>query len=266
MINHKKVVAVLPAYNAEKTLKRTVEEIPPTVDECILVDDHSTDETATLARRLGLRVYIHPQNRGYGGNQKTCYSAALDIGADVVVMLHPDYQYSPLLVEPMAGMIAHGVYDLVLGSRILGGGALKGGMPVYKYFANRALTFAQNLLLGAKLSEYHTGFRAYSRDLLLSLPLAANSDDFIFDNQFLAQCIYLGARIGEISCPTRYFPEASSINLRRSTIYGLGVLKTTIDCVAARAGLYRKPIFDFPPMQLPPPDRCASLAVEDRTQ
>jgi glycosyltransferase involved in cell wall biosynthesis len=250
MINGKKVVAVLPAYNAERTLRQTVQEIPPSVDTCILVDDHSKDETAALARRLGLQVHVHERNRGYGGNQKTCYAAALEAGADIVVMLHPDYQYSPRLVEPMTCMIAFGVYDIVLGSRILGGGAVKGGMPRHKYVANRALTLIQNLALGAKLSEYHTGFRAYSRELLLSLPLEANSDDFVFDNQLLAQCIYLGARIGEVSCPTRYFPEASSINFRRSAIYGLGVLKTTADCVAARLGLYRKPIFDFPPLQL----------------
>jgi len=252
MINNKKVVVVLPAYNAEKTLKGTVREIPPIVDTCILVDDNSTDETVALATKLGLQVRVHPRNRGYGGNQKTCYAAALEAGADIVVMLHPDYQYSPLLVEPMAGMIAHGVYDIVLGSRILGGGARRGGMPVHKYLSNRALTLVQNVALGAKLSEYHTGFRAYSREMLLSLPLEANSDDFVFDNQVLAQCIYLNARIGEISCPTRYFPEASSINLRRSTIYGFGVLKTTADCVAARLGLYRKSIFDFPPLQLKP--------------
>lgn len=252
MINNKKVVAVLPAYNAEKTLQQTVQEIPASVDTCILVDDHSTDETATLAGRLGLQVHVHERNRGYGGNQKTCYRAALDAGADIVVMLHPDYQYSPLLVEPMASMIAFGVYDIVLGSRILGGGALRGGMPRHKYVANRALTLVQNMALGAKLSEYHTGFRAYSRELLMSLPLEANSDDFVFDNQLLAQCICVGARIGEVSCPTRYFPEASSINFRRSTIYGFGVLKTTADCMAARLGLYRKPIFDFPPLQLKP--------------
>jgi glycosyltransferase involved in cell wall biosynthesis len=252
MINDKKVVAVLPAYNAAKTLQQTVEEIPASVDTCILVDDHSSDETAALAKRLGLQVYVHERNRGYGGNQKTCYAAALQAGADIVVMLHPDYQYCPRLVQPMASMIASGVYDIVLGSRILGGGALRGGMPRHKYIANRALTFIQNLALGAKLSEYHTGFRAYSRELLLSLPLEANSDDFVFDNQLLAQCIYLGARIGEVSCPTRYFPEASSINFRRSTVYGFGVLKTTADCVAARLGLYRKPIFDFPPLQLKP--------------
>jgi len=262
MINHKKVVAVLPAYNAEKTLQRTVQEIPPSVDACILVDDHSTDETASLAQQIGLQVHVHERNRGYGGNQKTCYHAALDAGADIVVMLHPDYQYSPLLVEPMASMIAFGVYDIVLGSRILGGGAIRGGMPRHKYYANRALTFIQNLALGAKLSEYHTGFRAYTRELLMSIPFDANSDDFVFDNQLLAQCIFLGARMGEVSCPTHYFPEASSINFRRSTIYGFGVLKTTADCVAARLGLYRKPIFEFPPVQLKPQSIPASAAFK----
>lgn len=263
MINGKRVVVVLPAYNAEKTLRQTVREIPATVDACILVDDHSEDATARVASELGLQVRIHLHNRGYGGNQKTCYAAALEAGADIVVMLHPDYQYSPRLVEPMASMIAFGEYDIVLGSRILGGGALEGGMPLYKYISNRALTFIQNLILGAKLSEYHTGFRAYSRELLLSLPLEANSDDFVFDNQVLAQCIYLGARIGELSCPTRYFPEASSINFRRSAKYGLGVLQTTLDCMAARAGLYRKPTFDFPPKQLPLPEAFLHFSAED---
>lgn len=263
MINNKRVVVVLPAYNAEKTLQRTVQEIPDSVDTCILVDDHSSDATAEIARRLGLQVHIHERNRGYGGNQKTCYAAALEAGADIVVMLHPDYQYSPLLVEPMASLIAFGVYDIVLGSRILGGGALRGGMPRHKYVANRLLTLVQNAALGAKLSEYHTGFRAYSRELLLSLPLEANSDDFVFDNQLLAQCIYLGARIGEVSCPTRYFPEASSINFKRSTIYGLGVLKTTIDCMAARVGLYRKTIFDFPPVQLRPQSIPVSSSLKE---
>jgi len=263
MINHKKVVAVLPAYNAEKTLRQTVQEIPATVDNCILVDDHSTDSTVELAQRLGLQVHVHEQNRGYGGNQKTCYAAALKAGADIVVMLHPDYQYSPRLVEPMASMIAFGIYDMVLGSRILGGDALRGGMPRHKYVANRVLTLIQNVALGAKLSEYHTGFRAYSREMLLSLPLQANSDDFVFDNQLLAQCIYLGARIGELSCPTRYFPEASSINFRRSTIYGFGVLKTTADCMAARLGLYRKPIFDFPPLQLKPQSFSVSHSFKE---
>jgi glycosyltransferase involved in cell wall biosynthesis len=250
MINDKKVIVVLPAYNAERTLERTVGEISGAVDACILVDDRSTDGTVELAGKLGLEVHLHARNRGYGGNQKTCYAAALNAGADIVVMLHPDYQYSPELVAPMASMIAYGVYDIVLGSRILGGGALRGGMPRYKYIANRALTLFQNLALGTKLSEYHTGLRAYSRELLLSLPIEANSDDFIFDNELLAQCIYLGVRIGELSCPTRYFPEASSINLQRSIKYGLGVLKTTVDCLAARAGLYRTPIFDFPPLHL----------------
>lgn len=263
MINHKRIVVVLPAYNAEKTLQQTVLEIPSTVDTIILVDDHSTDATAELALRLGLQVHVHERNRGYGGNQKTCYAAALKAGADIVVMLHPDYQYSPRLVEPMAAMIAFGVYDMVLGSRILGGGALRGGMPRHKYVANRMLTFIQNLALGAKLSEYHTGFRAYSREMLLSLPLQANSDDFVFDNQLLAQSIYLGARIGEVSCPTRYFPEASSINFRRSTIYGFGVLKVTADCVAARLGLYRKPIFDFPPLQLKPQSFSVSNSFKE---
>lgn len=265
MINDKKVIVVLPAYNAERTLEQTVEEISGAVDACILVDDRSSDGTVELAGRLGLKVHVHARNRGYGGNQKTCYAAALEAGADIVVMLHPDYQYSPRLVVPMAGMIAFGVYDIVLGSRILGGGALRGGMPRYKYIANRALTLFQNLALGAKLSEYHTGLRAYSRELLLSLPLEANSDDFVFDNQLLAQCIYLGARIGEVSCPTRYFPEASSINLRRSITYGLGVLKTTVDCLAARSGLYRKPIFDFPPLRLEPRTTTVSRSAGEIT-
>src|SRR5277367_3849366 len=195
MINGKKIIAVLPAYNAEKTLTKTVSDIPGVVDECILVDDHSTDATAEVARSLGLQVHVHDRNRGYGGNQKTCYAEALAAGADIVVMLHPDYQYSPLLVGPMAGMIAYGVYDVVLGSRILGGGALRGGMPLYKYISNRALTLVQNLMLGAKLSYYHTGFRAYSRETRLSLPVKANSGDVVFDNQLLAQCIYLGVKI-----------------------------------------------------------------------
>jgi glycosyltransferase involved in cell wall biosynthesis len=263
MICDKKVIVVLPAYNAERTLEQTVLEISGAVDACILVDDRSSDGTVELAGRLGLRVHVHARNRGYGGNQKTCYAAALEAGADIVVMLHPDYQYSPQLVAPMASMIACGVYDMVLGSRILGGGALRGGMPRYKYVANRALTLIQNLALGAKLSEYHTGLRAYSRELLLSLPLEANSDDFVFDNQLLAQAIYLGARIGELSCPTRYFPEASTINLRRSVKYGLGVLKTTVDCVAARAGLYRAPIFRFPQLHLQARKKLTSHSAEE---
>lgn len=247
MINGKRIVVVLPAYNAEKTLEATVRELPDLVDETILVDDYSTDATVALARRLNLSVIVHDRNRGYGGNQKTCYTQALSRGADVVVMTHPDYQYSPLLVTAMASMVAYGVYDLALGSRILGGGALRGGMPRYKYVANRALTSFQNILMGASLSEYHTGYRAFSRDLLNALPLERNSDDFVFDNQMLAQAIYYGARIGEISCPTRYFPEASSINLRRSTIYGLGVLKTALQFRLARSGMSRNEIFRLEP-------------------
>ena len=221
-------------------------QLPEIVDERILVDDHSTDATAAMARHLGLTVEVHPRNRGYGGNQKTCYAKALAAGADVVVMLHPDYQYEPLLVTPMATMVAYGVYDLALGSRILGGGAVRGGMPVYKYIFNRLLTLFENIMMGAKLSEYHTGFRAYSKELLRALPLEANSDDFVFDNQVLAQAVLLGARIGEISCPTKYFPEASSINFRRSAVYGLGVLRTSIQFRLAKWGLSRAEIFRVP--------------------
>ncbi len=228
MINRKRIAVVMPAYNAERTLQATVRELPDTVDERILVDDCSDDGTVAAARALGLTVLVHDRNRGYGANQKTCYAKALSTGADVVVMIHPDYQYSPLLVTAIASMVAYGVYDLVLGSRILGGHALEGGMPVYKYLANRALTTFQNLVLGANLSEYHTGFRAYSKSLLEALPLAANSDDFLFDNQLVVQALRSGARIGEISCPTKYFPEASSINLKRSLTYGLGVVRTTL--------------------------------------
>jgi len=245
MINGKRIVVVLPAYNAAETLEPTLRDIPEIVDHRILVDDHSSDETAALARRLGLTTVVHEENRGYGGNQKTCYAQALASGADVVVMIHPDYQYTPLLVTAMASMVAYGVYDLVLASRILGGQALRGGMPIYKYAANRALTALQNLALNAGLSEYHTGFRAYSRELLASLPLARNSDDFVFDNQIVAQAILLGARIGEISCPARYFPEASSINFWRSSVYGLGVIKTTIQYRLAKWGLFRPSIFRF---------------------
>jgi len=247
VINGKTITVVLPAYNAEKTLEVTVRELPEIVDDCILVDDHSSDATADVARRLGLVVEVHPQNRGYGGNQKTCYSVALARGADVVVMLHPDYQYNPLLVTPIATMIAYGVYDVALGSRILGGGALRGGMPLYKYIANRFLTLFQNLMMGAKLSEYHTGFRAFSREFLEALPLDANSDDFVFDNQMLAQAAFVDARIGEISCPTRYFKEASSINFRRSSIYGFGVLWTSIAFRLAKLGIYSSRIFKYRP-------------------
>ncbi len=245
MINGKRVVVVLPAFNAEKTLEATVRDLPELVDECILVDDQSRDATVAVARRLGLTVVVHEKNRGYGGNQKTCYATALARGADVVVMIHPDYQYSPLLVTALASMVAYGVYDLALGSRILNGGALRGHMPLYKYISNRALTAFQNLLTGASLSEYHTGFRAYDRKLLETLPLSRNSEDFVFDNQILAQAMLFGAHIGEVSCPTRYFPEASSINLRRSILYGLGVLKTSLLYRLARWRMYTAPIFRF---------------------
>jgi Glycosyltransferases involved in cell wall biogenesis len=247
LINGKRIVVVLPAYNAEKTLEATIRELPDSVDERILVDDASTDSTAELGRQLGLTVEVHPANRGYGANQKTCYRIALARGADVVVMVHPDYQYDPLLVGPIAAMIAFGVYDLTLGSRILGGGALTGGMPRYKYISNRFLTLVQNLLMGTKVSEFHTGFRAFSRQLLEALPLDRNSDDFVFDNQMLSQAVFIGARIGEISCPTRYFPEASSINFRRSVVYGIGVLRTALQFRLAKNGIRRFPIFDCEP-------------------
>ena len=244
MIDNRKVSVVLPAYNAERTLRQTVAEIPQgVVDDIILTDDASRDNTVGVARSLGLHVLQHDRNRGYGGNQKTCYQAALDRGADIVVMLHPDYQYTPRLVTAMASMISSDQYDLVLGSRILGGGALAGGMPPYKYIANRALTFTQNLMLGAKLSEYHTGYRAWSRRVLERLPLHACSDDFVFDNQMLAQALYFGFRVGEISCPTKYFAEASSINLQRSAVYGIGVLRTSISFRLQRMRLTRSPLF-----------------------
>ena len=243
MINGKKVVVVLPAYNAEKTLAATVSELPDIVDYRMLVDDGSTDATAALARKLGLEVYVHDNNYGYGRNQQTCYREALAHDADIVVMVHPDYQYTPLLATAMASMIAYGVYDVVLGSRIIGGTALRGGMPPYKYVANRLLTAFENLFLRVKLSEYHTGYRAFSRDVLTRLPLGENSDDFVFDNQMLAQCVYFGFRIGEVSCPTKYFEEASSINFRRSVQYGLGVLETTLQFALQRAGIIHIPIF-----------------------
>lgn len=244
MIHGKKVVVVMPAYNAEKTLAMTYREIPlDFVDEVLLVDDASSDATAALAQQLDIPTIVHPRNRGYGGNQKTCYREALLRGADVVVMLHPDYQYTPRLLVAMASLIANGQYDIVLGSRILSDGAMKGGMPRYKYICNRALTLVQNLMVGAKLSEYHTGYRAFSKEVLLSLPLEENSDDFVFDNQMLAQALYWGYRIGEISCPARYFEDASSINFRRSVTYGLGVLRTSMQYVLHRKGWRRYSIF-----------------------
>ncbi|GAC1467888.1 MAG: glycosyltransferase family 2 protein [Desulfuromonadaceae bacterium] len=244
MLNNKKIAVILPAYNAERTLEKTFAEIPfNIVDVVLLVDDASQDNTAELARRLNIQTIVHEKNRGYGGNQKTCYKAALNQGADIVVMLHPDYQYTPFLITAMVSMIAFGVYDVVLASRILGNGALKGGMPVYKYVANRLLTLLENLLLGQKLSEYHTGYRAFSRQVLEQLPLNVNSDDFVFDNQMLAQIAWYGFTIGEVSCPARYFTEASSINFRRSTVYGLGVLRTALLFRLVKMGLCRVPIF-----------------------
>jgi len=233
----------MPAFNAARTIEQVVSELPASVDIRILVDDHSTDDTARIARELGLEVFVHEKNFGYGRNQQTCYREALAAGADIVVMLHADYQYTPLLVNAMASMIASGVYDVVLGSRIIGGGALRGGMPLYKYVSNRFLTAFQNLVAGAKLSEYHTGFRAFSRQVLESLPLLENSDDFVFDNEILAQCIYFGYRIGEVSCPTRYFAEASSIGFARSVKYGFGVIGTTLKCRLQIWGLARSPLF-----------------------
>ena len=243
MINNKRIAVVLPAYNAEKTLEATVRELPDLVDIRILVDDHSSDRTVDIAHRLGLQYYVHDRNYGYGRNQQTCYREALDAGADVVIMVHPDYQYTPLLVTALASMVAYGVYDVVLGSRIIGGTALNGGMPLYKYVANRLLTAFENLFLGIKLSEYHTGYRAFSREVLTHLPLRENSDDFVFDNQMLAQCVHFGYSIGEVSCPTKYFEEASSINFRRSVQYGLGVVGTTLRFALQRAGIGHSAIF-----------------------
>jgi len=243
MINGKRIAVVMPAYNAEKTLQVTVGEVPDLVDIRILVDDHSSDQTVDLARRLGLYVFQHDRNYGYGRNQQTCYREALRRGADIVIMLHPDYQYSPNLIVSLAAMIAFGEYDVALGSRILGVGALKGGMPLYKYISNRGLTFIQNLLMKYKLSEYHTGYRAFSRTVLDALPLEANTDDFAFDNQMLAQIIFFGYRMGEVSCPTRYFPEASSISFWRSVKYGFGVLATSLQFRLQKWGLANFRIF-----------------------
>jgi len=244
MINGKRILVVLPAYNAEETLEQTYNEIPlDVVDEVLLVDDYSVDSTVSLAKRLGIKTFLHDRNYGYGRNQKTCYEEALRHNADIVVMVHPDYQYTPKLITAMASMIAFDVYDIVLGSRIIGGGALKGGMPVYKYIANRFLTAVENLLLGSKLSEFHTGYRAFSRGVLENLPFQANSDDFVFDNEMLAQIIFFGYRIGEVSCPTKYFKEASSINFKDSTIYGWGVLKTSMKFRAQRIGFTNCKIF-----------------------
>ena len=252
MLHGKKVVVVLPAYRAEKTVERTYREIPrDVVDEVLLVDDAGGDRTAEIARSLGIRTFVHPTNLGYGGNQKTCYSQALAIGADIVVMVHPDYQYDPRLITAMAAMVASGIYDVVLGSRILGNTARRGGMPLWKYAANRFLTATENLLLGCKLSEYHTGYRAFSKPVLQRLALLANSNDFVFDNQMLAQAVAADFNLGEISCPTKYFPEASSINFRRSCKYGFGVLGVSAQFRLWKMGLIKPLIFsDDPSLRL----------------
>lgn len=244
MLANKKITVVLPAYNAATTLRQTYSEIPhDVVDDIILIDDASQDVTVETARSLGIATISHERNRGYGGSQKTCYTVALARGADIVVMLHPDYQYTPRLVTAMASMIASEEFDVVLASRILGRGALAGGMPMYKYISNRILTLFENIMIGQKLSEYHTGYRAWSRAVLEKLPLRNNSEDFVFDNQMLAQSVYFGFRIGEISCPTKYFPEASSISFRRSVVYGLGVLKTSVQYRLQHMGLINSPLF-----------------------
>lgn len=247
MLHGKRLMVVMPAFRAARTLEATWKGLPhDIVDRVLLVDDASNDETVDIARGLGIDVLLHETNRGYGANQKTCYEAALEDGADIVVMVHPDYQYEPRLLTAMAGMIESEVYDIVIGSRIIGGGALRGGMPLWKYVANRGLTAFQNLLLGAKLSEYHSGYRAYSREVLLNLNWRNNSDDFVFDNQFLVQGIVGGFRMGEISVPTKYFDDASSINFRRSVRYGLGVLSTSVIGFLQKSGLRRSSLFDRP--------------------
>src|SRR2546430_1331297 len=240
MFSGQKIVVVMPAYNAARTLRQTYHEVMAhgIVDLVIVVDDASRDETVAIARTLpNVQVEVHPENRGYGANQKTCYRLALAAGADIIIMIHPDYQYTPQLIPAMAALVASGLYPCVLGSRILGGGALRGGMPWWKYVSNRFLTFVENLLIGAKLSEYHTGYRAFSRELLENVPLEVNSNDFLFDNQMLVQIIWMGYRVAEISCPTKYFPEASSINLSRSIKYGLGCLVTAVQFFLAKLNL-----------------------------
>ncbi len=245
MINGKKLVVVLPAYNAAKTLEITYNEIPfDIVDDVVLVDDASKDDTSELGKRLGIRHIIkHQSNKGYGGNQKSCYNKAKEIGADIVVMLHPDYQYTPKLIHSIASIIAYGVYPVVYGSRILGKGALKGGMPMYKYIANRVLTLTQNILMNQKLSEYHTGYRAFGIEVLNKIPIENNSDDFIFDNEITAQIFYAGFEIGEVTCPTKYFDEASSINFKRSVTYGLGVLRVSFQYFLQKYKLGNFPIY-----------------------
>jgi glycosyltransferase involved in cell wall biosynthesis len=248
MINGRKIIIVLPAYNAESTLAQTYNEIPfEIVDDVILVDDNSTDNTVGKAKDLGIKnIFVHDVNKGYGGNQKTCYNNALKLGADIVIMLHPDYQYTPKLIHSMSYLIANDVYHVVLGSRILGRGALRGGMPFYKYVFNRLLTFTQNVLMRQKLSEYHTGYRAFSKDVLENICFNKNSDDFVFDNQMLAQIFYAGYEIAEITCPTKYFDEASSINFKRSVKYGLGVIGTSFSYFFNKIGISKNKIFEKP--------------------
>jgi glycosyltransferase involved in cell wall biosynthesis len=267
VINSRRIAVIMPAYNAEATLTRTVAELDlDVIDDVVLVDDASTDRTVPLARSLGLDPISHDVNRGYGGNQKTCYRQALQLGADIIVMVHPDYQYSPRLVPALAAMIAYGEYDMVLGSRILAQNSVSRGMPRYKYVSNRFLTFAENILLSQKLSEYHTGLRAFSSDLLARLPIERNSDDFVFDNQIIAQAVAAGARIGELSCPTRYMDEASSINLRRSIKYGIGVLRTSADYWLYKRGLRNCEYLDFSPLDVAPRQPDDSRAVSAGVQ
>ena len=245
MINGKKIVAVLPAYNAALTLKKTYDEIPfDIVDDVVLVDDYSKDNTAEVARQIGIRNVIrHEKNKGYGGNQKTCYDTAMALGADIVIMLHPDYQYTPKLIQSLSYLIANDLYPVAFGSRILGKGALKGGMPLYKYIFNRFLTFTQNVLINQKLSEYHTGYRAFSKEVILKINYHANSDDFVFDNQMISQIFYAGFDIAEVTCPTKYFPEASSINFRRSMKYGMGVLGVSFIHFFNKLGIIKSEIY-----------------------
>src|ERR1700744_5024568 len=254
MILGKKLVIVLPAYNAALTLRKTYSEIPfDIVDEVVLVDDNSSDRTVAVARELGIsHVIKHDKNRGYGGNQKTCYDKALSVGADIIIMLHPDYQYTPKLIHAMCYIIADDVYPVAFGSRILGKGALKGGMPMYKFIANRFLTFSQNVLIGQKLSEYHTGYRAYTREVLETIPYELCSDDFVFDNQVISQIFYAGFDIAEVTCPTKYFKEASSINLKRSITYGMGVMSTSFTHFFQRTGLINSPLYKM--RKTPPKD------------
>lgn len=245
MLDGKKIIVVLPAYNAEKTLKSTYSEIPKdVVDEILVTDDHSDDGTVALAGRLGLDVFVHEKNMGYGANQKTCYKEAIKKGADIVIMLHPDYQYPPKLITAMAGLVSSGMFDIVLGSRILGGMALRGGMPLYKYISNRILTFIDNILLGQKLSEYHTGYRAFSKSALLNLPILENSNDFIFDNQIIAQSVFFGYRIGEITAPSRYTKDSSSVSFARSIVYGIGVIWTAVKFLLQKLKIAKFSIFD----------------------